>query len=210
MSQVTIIDYGSGNLHSIAKAFEKEAGRKNLKVVTSSKASDIDKASHIVLPGVGAFGDCVKGLASLEGMMDALQKNVRVNKKPFMGVCVGMQMLADEGVENGSHKGLGWISGKVLPLARSDKNLKIPHMGWNEITIEHEHPVLEGIKTGDHVYFVHSYHFNCADENNALASVDYGQRVVSVIANDNIVAAQFHPEKSQQVGLKFISNFLNM
>ncbi|PIR37744.1 MAG: imidazole glycerol phosphate synthase subunit HisH [Alphaproteobacteria bacterium CG11_big_fil_rev_8_21_14_0_20_39_49] len=210
MSQITIIDYGSGNLHSIAKAFEKEAGSHKLKVVISDKADDVDKASHIVLPGVGAFGDCIKGLQGLEGMMDSLHENVRLKKKPFMGVCVGMQMLADEGMENGSHKGLGWISGKVLPLKPSDPNLKIPHMGWNEIRIEQEHPVLEGISSGDHVYFVHSYHFDCTNKNNALASVDYGQRVVSVIANDNIVAAQFHPEKSQQVGLKFISNFLNM
>lgn len=210
MSQVTIIDYGSGNLHSIAKAFEKEAGSRKLKVVVSDKASDVDKASHIILPGVGAFGDCIKGLQALDGMIEALNKNVIVNKKPFMGVCVGMQMLADEGLENGSHKGLGWISGRVIPLKPSDSNLKIPHMGWNEINIEHEHPVLEGINSGDHVYFVHSYHFDCTNKNNALASVDYGQRVVSVIANDNIVAAQFHPEKSQQVGLKFISNFLNM
>lgn len=210
MSQVTIIDYGSGNLHSIAKAFEKEANSKELKVTVSDKASEINKASHIVLPGVGAFGDCVEGLQSLDGMMDSLQENVLNIKKPFMGVCVGMQMLADEGVENGSHKGLGWIPGRVLPLKPSNSSFKIPHMGWNEINIEKEHPVLDGINSGDHVYFVHSYHFDCASENNALASVDYGQRVVSVIANDNIVAAQFHPEKSQQVGLKFISNFLNM
>jgi glutamine amidotransferase len=143
-------------------------------------------------------------------MMEALTNNVIKNKKPFMGVCVGMQMLADEGAENGAHAGLGWISGKVIPIAVNDKSLKIPHMGWNEIKIEKDHPVLEGITSGDHVYFVHSYHFDCTSNNNALASVDYGQRIVSVIANDNIVAAQFHPEKSQQVGLKFISNFLNM
>lgn len=210
MSQVTIIDYGSGNLHSIAKAFEKEAASKGLHVIVSDKAEELDKASHIVLPGVGAFGDCVAGLHKLDGMRLALEENARKKKKPFLGVCVGMQMLADEGMENGSHKGLGWISGKVIPLAPVDKSLKIPHMGWNEIVIEKQHPVLNGIKTGDHVYFVHSYHFDCANINNSLASVEYGQSVVSVIANDNIVAAQFHPEKSQSVGLKFISNFLEM
>jgi len=210
MSQVTIIDYGSGNLHSIEKSFEKEVQDKAMRVVVSDKAEDIERASHIVLPGVGAFGDCIEGLQKLSGMQQALEENVIKQRKPFMGVCVGMQMLADEGFENGSHKGLGWISGKVKPITPNDSSLKIPHMGWNEIKIEKQHPVLDGINSGDHVYFVHSYHFDCVDKNNALASVDYGQRIVSVVANDNIVAAQFHPEKSQSTGLKFISNFLKM
>lgn len=210
MSQVIIIDYGSGNLHSIAKAFEKEATLKGLKVVVSDKVEDLQKASHIVLPGVGAFADCLAGLNKLDGMGFALEENVRKNKKPFLGVCVGMQMLAEEGLENGSHKGLGWIKGKVIPLEPNDKYLKVPHMGWNDINIEKSHPVLKGIQTGDHVYFVHSYHFDCTYASNELASVEYGQKVVAAIANDNIVAAQFHPEKSQAVGLKFIANFLQM
>jgi glutamine amidotransferase len=210
MKQVTIIDYGSGNLHSIAKAFEKEGRKKSFKVVVSDNAEEVRKASHIVLPGVGAFGDCIGGLDKLKGMREALEDAVIKQKKPFMGVCVGMQMLADEGLENGSHKGLGWISGKVIPLKPKDKSLKIPHMGWNELRIEKDHPVLNGIKTGDHVYFVHSYHFDCANSKNTLSTVDYGAPVVAVIANENIVAAQFHPEKSQKTGLKFISNFLEM
>lgn len=206
MTQVTIIDYGSGNLHSIAKAFEKVANGK--KIVVSSDARDIEKASHIVLPGVGAFNDCVNGLEKLDGVKAALQKNVIEKKKPFLGVCVGMQMLADIGLENGEHKGFGWISGRVMPINPKDKSLKIPHMGWNELKINRTHPILDGIENGDHVYFVHSYHFCCNDGSNVLSSVEYGGDVVAVIANDNIVAAQFHPEKSQEVGLKFISNFL--
>lgn len=207
MKQVTIIDYGSGNLHSIAKAFEREAN--GMRVVVSDKAEDIEKASHIVLPGVGAFGDCIKGLESLAGVKDALTKSVMVDKKPFMGVCVGMQMLADEGTEHGSFKGLGWIKGKVVAIDAKD-SLKIPHMGWNEIKIENPHPVFEGIKNGDHVYFVHSYHFMCENKNNVISTVDYGQNITAAIANDNIIATQFHPEKSQEVGLKLISNFLKM
>jgi glutamine amidotransferase len=210
MKQVTIIDYGSGNLHSIAKAFEKEGKKKSFKVVVSDKAEDVLKASHIVLPGVGAFADCISGLEKLTGMKEALTQAVLIDKKPFLGVCVGMQMLADEGLENGSHKGLGWISGKVIPIEPKDKSLKIPHMGWNELNIEKSHPVLNGINSGDHVYFVHSYHFECSDKANILSKVEYGASIVAIIANDNIVAAQFHPEKSQKTGLKFIANFLDM
>lgn len=207
MKKVTIIDYGSGNLHSIAKAFESQT---DFQVSVSSDYKDIENSSHIVLPGVGAFGDCVKGLESLDGMHDSLHEAVMEQKKPFMGVCVGMQMLADTGLENGEHKGLGWIPGVVKPIEPKDSSYKIPHMGWNEIKIEREHPVFKGINDGDHFYFVHSYHFGCKDEKNIISSVEYCYNITAAIANDNIIAAQFHPEKSQKAGLKFISNFLEV
>ncbi|MCE3231870.1 MAG: hisH [Rickettsiaceae bacterium] len=210
MKQVTIIDYGSGNLHSIAKAFEKEGKKKSFKIVVSDRVEDLKTATHIVLPGVGAFGDCIAGLEKLLGMKEALEQAVIKQKKPFMGVCVGMQMLADEGQENGTHKGLGWIPGKVVPIKPQDNRIKIPHMGWNELVVNSSHPILSGIRTGDHVYFVHSYHFKAANTNDAISTVEYGMPLVAVLAKDNIVAAQFHPEKSQKTGLKFIANFLEM
>lgn len=209
MQQVTIIDYGSGNLHSIAKAFEHEAHNSGIDVVVSNRPDDIEKASHIVLPGVGAFADCLHGLKSASGVLSALEKAVMVDKKPFLGVCVGMQMLAEESHEKGIHKGLGWIKGSVVSIDAS-VGLKVPHMGWNELIINQSHPVLSGIKTGDHAYFVHSYWMDCKKTSDILAKVEYGPLLTAVIANDNIVATQFHPEKSQQVGLKLISNFLNM
>ncbi len=208
MKLVTIIDYGSGNLHSIAKAFEKEAKGKGFQVLVSNKVEDVKRASHIVLPGVGAFGNCVAGLAKIDNMMETLRQEVIVNKKPFLGICVGMQMLADVGLEHGNHKGLGWIKGQVVPI--ESKDLKIPHMGWNDIIVNKKHPIMDGINTGDSFYFVHSYHFKCQNEENILSQVEYGLPITAVIANDNIVAAQFHPEKSQEKGLRFISNFLNM
>lgn len=210
MKQITIIDYGSGNLHSIAKAFENEASKAGIIVKISSNAKDISDASHIVLPGVGAFADCLHGLKSASGVLAALEKAVMINKRPFLGVCVGMQMLAEESHEQGLHKGLGWIKGKVIAIDSQKNALKVPHMGWNELEISSPHPILTGIKTGDHAYFVHSYWMSCKEKSNILASVDYGKPLTAVIANDNIVATQFHPEKSQQVGLKLIHNFLNM
>lgn len=210
MKQVTIIDYGSGNLHSIAKAFELQGSASNFIVKVSSSAKDIGSASHIVLPGVGAFADCLKGLKTAPGVLDALEKAVMVDKKPFLGVCVGMQMLAEESHEQGVHKGLGWIKGKVIAIDSQKNLLKVPHMGWNELEVSSHHPILSGIKTGDHAYFVHSYWMSCEDKSDIIASVNYGANITAVIANDNIVATQFHPEKSQQVGLKLINNFLNM
>lgn len=210
MTQVTIIDYGSGNLHSIAKAFELEAKKSGIKVKVSSDAEDIKKASHIVLPGVGAFADCLQGLKSAPGVLDALNTAVIINKKPFLGVCVGMQMLAQESHEQGVHKGLGWIKGKVVAINSHNNVLKVPHMGWNELEIKQDHPVLAGIKSGDHAYFVHSYWMECSNANNVLANVDYGANLTAIIANENIIATQFHPEKSQQLGLKLINNFLTL
>lgn len=210
MKQVTIIDYGSGNLHSIAKAFEREAQGSGFVIKVSSNFQDIETASHIVLPGVGAFADCLKGLRTAKGVLHALEKAVMVDKKPFLGVCVGMQMLAEESHEQGIHKGLGWIKGSVIGIDSQNNVLKVPHMGWNELIIDKPHPALAGIKTGDHAYFVHSYWMDCKDVGDILARVEYGKNLTAVIANDNIVATQCHPEKSQQVGLKLISNFLKM
>jgi glutamine amidotransferase len=210
MKQVTIIDYGSGNLHSIAKAFERQAGASGFVVKVSNSAKDIENASHIVLPGVGAFADCLSGLKSAPGVLDALEKSVISDKKPFLGVCVGMQMLAESSIEQGMHGGLGWIKGKVVPINSQRNALKIPHMGWNELRIINPHPILSGIKTGDHAYFVHSYWMSCEEKSDIIASVEYGTSLTAIIANNNIIATQFHPEKSQQVGLKLINNFLNM
>lgn len=209
MKQVTIIDYGSGNLHSINKAFEKQAAG-NFIVKVSDTAEDIEKASHIVLPGVGAFGDCIKGLKSRHGIIDALNKAVINEKKPFLGVCVGMQMLAEYGLENGRHDGLGWIKGGVIPIDSCGKSLKIPHMGWNELTIVKKTAIIENITSGDHAYFVHSYYFDLKEENALIASTDYGQKLTAIIQKENILGVQFHPEKSQETGLKLISNFLKM
>ncbi len=210
MKKVTIIDYGSGNLHSIAKAFELEADTAGVSIKVSSLAEDIADATHVVLPGVGAFADCLRGLKSAPGVIDALEKSVMVEKKPFLGVCVGMQMLAEESLENGLHKGLGWIKGSVVDIDSRNNTLKVPHIGWNELIINSEHPIFSGIKTGDHAYFVHSYWMSCKEESCIIAEVEYGALLTAAIANDNIVATQFHPEKSQKVGLKLISNFLKM
>ena len=210
MKQVTIIDYGSGNLHSIAKAFEREAGDIGAKVKISSLAADIASASHVVLPGVGAFADCMHGLKSASGVLAALEKAVMIDKKPFLGVCVGMQMLAEESFEQGFHQGLGWIKGRVISIDSQNNTLKVPHMGWNELLITAQHPIFSGIKTGDHAYFVHSYWMECKNSSDVLAKVEYGTALTAAIANENIVATQFHPEKSQNVGLKLISNFCKM
>lgn len=205
---LAIIDYGSGNLRSCAKAFERVA-RVGNPVRVTSVANVLDDATHIVLPGVGAFGDCMQGLAAIPGMIDALTRNVIEKKKPFLGICVGMQMLFTEGHEHGVHKGLGWIEGKVEKLARG--TLKIPHMGWNDLAIGAlQHKLLTGIKTGDHAYFVHSYHAVCATADSILATTDYGGNVAAIVGRGNIMGTQFHPEKSQGVGLRLLENFLQL
>ncbi len=205
---IAIIDYGSGNLHSIAKAVQRVAGKR--KALVTSNARDLRQASHIILPGVGAFGDCRVGLMALSGMMAALEQEVQGNKKPFLGICVGMQLLADKGLEHGAHKGFGWIPGEVKAIKPKDKALKIPHMGWNELILEQTHPVFAGIKTGDHTYFVHSYHLVPKENTCVLATVDYGGKVIAAVAKNNMVGTQFHPEKSQKVGLRVLENFVRM
>lgn len=205
---VIIIDYGSGNLRSVAKAMEHAAnGAVTVKI--SADPSDIHTASHIVLPGVGAFGDCARGLQAVTGLKEALADAVLVNKKPFLGICVGMQLLAEKGYEHGEHAGLGWINGEVVALRPADTALKIPHMGWNELNINNSsHPVLQGITTGMHAYFVHSFHFQCSQPDDVLATTEYGGDVVAIAGKDNIIATQFHPEKSQETGLLLLKNFL--
>lgn len=207
---ITIIDYGSGNLRSAAKAFERavrEAGLHHPVVVTSDP-EEAARADRIVLPGVGAFKDCKSGLSNVSGMTEALEEAVIKRAVPFMGICVGMQLMASRSLEYGETPGLGWIEGDVSALTPSDPSLKIPHMGWNEIRIEREHPVLSDISNGDHIYFVHSYHVAAAHADDVLATVDYGGTVTAIIGRDNMVGTQFHPEKSQTAGLQLIGNFL--
>lgn len=204
---IAIIDYGSGNLRSVAKAFEYvSAGSQDVRVTSDPAA--LAGASHIVLPGVGAFADCMNGLKALPGMLAALETQILQNKKPFLGVCVGMQMLFERGHEHGMHSGLGWLKGEVVALSPNDKSLKIPHMGWNELQINGEHKLLSGIKSGDHAYFVHSYHAKCADASDVLATVEYGQTVTAVVGRGHIMGTQFHPEKSQETGLRLLKNFI--
>lgn len=208
---VVVVDYGSGNLRSVAKALERAAmtGGANTDVCVSGDADRVRHADRIVLPGVGAFGDCLAGLDSLPGMREALSETVLEKARPFLGVCVGMQLLADRGLEHGEHKGLGWVQGDVIPLEGVDNTLKIPHMGWNELTIMADgHPVLAGLATGAHAYFVHSFAFRCESSDTMMASVDYGGRLAAMVGRDNIVGTQFHPEKSQETGLRLLHNFL--
>jgi len=211
MSSVVIIDYGSGNLRSAGKAFERAAQESGLAdgVTVSADPAALAQASHIVLPGVGAFAECMRGLADLPGMLEALAEEVMRKAKPFLGICVGMQLMAVRSLEHGVHKGLGWIAGEVVPLAPSDPALRIPHMGWNELEIvSGGHPVLQDIGPGTHVYFVHSYAISCREAGVVRAQVEYGGKVAAVVARDNMVGTQFHPEKSQAAGLKLIRNFL--
>lgn len=210
---IAIIDYGSGNLCSAAKAFERAADMigLNADVKVTSDPEDVIKAHHVVLPGVGAFADCRSGLAAVDGMTEALSEAVLKQGKPFFGICVGMQLLASHGLEHGSTDGLDWISGDVVAMEPQDSSLKIPHMGWNTITQTNDHPVWEGIPTGAdglHAYFVHSFHFLPQDPDQILGTCDYGQTVTAMVGRDNIIGTQFHPEKSQKLGLALISNFL--
>lgn len=208
---VALVDYGSGNLRSAAKAFERairEAGSGETVAVTADPEA-VRRADRVVLPGVGAFADCKRGLLALPGMVEALDEAVIAGGRPFLGICVGMQLMAEVGREHETCDGLGWIGGEVVALAPSDPALKIPHMGWNELEIAAaEHPLLAGIEAGAHAYFVHSYAMRCADPAHVLAAVDYGGPVAAVIGRDNMAGTQFHPEKSQRMGLRLIANFL--
>ncbi|HJO73211.1 MAG TPA: imidazole glycerol phosphate synthase subunit HisH [Rhodospirillales bacterium] len=208
---VVIIDYGSGNLRSAAKAFERavaEAGSTETVTVTADPAT-VAGAGRVVLPGVGAFGDCMGGLAALPGMLEALDGAVIRGGKPFLGICVGMELMAEMGREHGDHTGLGWIPGEVAALALADAALKIPHMGWNELAMTAPgHPVLAGIAPGAHAYFVHSYALVCTEPAHVLATVEYGGSVTAAVGRDNMIGTQFHPEKSQATGLRLITNFL--
>ena len=210
---VAIIDYGSGNLHSAAKAFERAARESGAEqpILVTSDPDDVRRADRIVLPGVGAFADCRRGLDAVPGMVEVLEENVRRKGKPFFGICVGMQLMAERGREYEVVEGLGWIPGEVDKIAPSDPNLKIPHMGWNTLTERKAHPLLGGILLGSeglHAYFVHSYQLKAQDRSDLVAEADYGGPVTAMIGRDNMAGTQFHPEKSQRLGLALIANFL--
>ncbi|HEU4519044.1 MAG TPA: imidazole glycerol phosphate synthase subunit HisH [Microvirga sp.] len=210
---VAIVDYGSGNLHSAAKAFERAAREAGLaaEVAVTSDPDAVRRADRVVLPGVGAFADCRRGLDSVPGMVDALTEAVRDGGRPFMGICVGMQLMATRGLEYETSPGLDWIGGDVAPIQPDDPGLKIPHMGWNTLHPQRDHPVLDGIETGPdglHAYFVHSYALQPAEADDVLAVSSYGGPLTAIVARDNLVGTQFHPEKSQALGLKLIANYL--
>ncbi len=210
---VAIIDYGSGNLHSAAKAFERAArGMENPdRIIVTRDPEIVFRADRVVLPGVGAFADCRKGLEALDGMVEAMTEAVRDKARPFFGICVGMQLMATQGKEYDTTPGLDWIAGDVEKISPRDENLKIPHMGWNTLDLVREHPVLEKLPFGDkgrHAYFVHSYHLKAANENDVVARADYGGPVTAIVAKDTMIGTQFYPQKSQRFGLALISNFL--
>ncbi len=210
---VAIIDYGSGNLHSAQKAFERAAREAGvtLRIDVTSRPEDVFAAERIVLPGVGAFADCRRGLDHVKGMVEALEELVRKGGKPFLGICVGAQLLATRGLEYEVVSGLDWIAGDVAPIKPADPKLKIPHMGWNTLDVKRAHPALAGIRTGPdglHAYFVHSYQIYAEDPADVIATADYGGPVTAIVARDNMLGTQFHPEKSQTLGLRLIANFL--
>jgi glutamine amidotransferase len=210
---VAIIDYGSGNLHSVAKAFERAARERATAqpVEVTGDPARVRCADRIVLPGVGAFADCRRGLDAVAGMMEALDEAVCRKGRPFLGICVGMQLMAERGREYTVTDGIGWIRGEVCRINPSDPALKIPHMGWNTIEVHRSHPLLEGIPLGAdglHAYFVHSFHLQVADPDDLVAQCDYGGPVTALVGRDNCAGTQFHPEKSQKLGLALIGNFL--
>ena len=212
METVAIIDYGSGNLRSAAKAFERAVREAGLArdIVVTDDADVVAGADRVVLPGVGAFRDCRDGLAARDGMRDALDTAVVARAQPFLGICVGMQLMATRGLEHGETAGFGWIPGDVVPIRPVDKALKIPHMGWNELDITAtDHPLLSGFAGAHrHAYFVHSYHLAAANVGDVLATTDYGGPITAAVGRDNMIGTQFHPEKSQQTGLALITAFL--
>ncbi len=202
--KIALIDYGSGNLQSAYKALELVSDYKK-KIFVTSNSKDLLKADKIILPGVGAFADCMKGLKSISGMINVLNEVVLEKKKPFLGICIGMQLMATEGKEKGNHKGLGWIEGKVIKI-KKNKKIKIPHMGWNTVKVASKHPIIKRKKFES--YFVHSYNFICKDKKNVLATCDYQQKITAIVGKENIIGTQFHPEKSQKVGLEILKNFV--
>ncbi|MEZ5841680.1 MAG: imidazole glycerol phosphate synthase subunit HisH [Hyphomicrobiales bacterium] len=209
---VAIIDYGSGNLRSAAKAFERAARETGAgEVIVTADPAVVAGADRIVLPGVGAFADCRAGLFAVDGMVDALFEAVTARGRPFLGICVGMQLMASRGLEHGVTEGFGWIAGDVVRIEPDDASLKVPHMGWNTLDVVNDHALLEGIETGAnglHAYFVHSYHLKPTNRSDVIAETSYGGAVTAFVGRDNIAGTQFHPEKSQKLGLRLIANFL--
>ena len=211
--KVAIIDYGSGNLRSATKAFERAARESGVSadIILTADAEIVRTADRIVLPGVGAYADCKAGLAHVPGMIDALQEAVITRANPFLGICVGMQLMSSRGLEKTVTQGLDWIKGDVVEMTPTDPDLKIPQIGWNTIDLKKPHPLFDGIRTGEtglHAYFVHSYHFATSNPDDVLAVTNYGGAMTAAVARDNMVGTQFHPEKSQKLGLALIANFL--
>ena len=211
--RVAIIDYGSGNLRSAVKAFERAAGDHGIaaEILLTDRPEVVAAADRVVLPGVGAYADCKAGLDAVSGMREAMEDNVRGKGRPFLGICVGMQLMSERGLEKTVTEGLGWIAGDVVEMTPADPNLKIPQIGWNTLTLAREHALFAGIPTGEsglHAYFVHSYHFAASDPSTVVATTDYGGPVTAFVGRDNLAGAQFHPEKSQSLGLALIANFL--
>ncbi len=211
--KVAIIDYGSGNLRSAQKAFERAAREAGISadISLTSDAGFVANADRIVLPGVGAYADCRSGLDAVDGMVGALTRAVIDHAKPFLGICVGMQLMAERGLEKQTTNGLGWIGGDVVRMEPSDQSLKIPQIGWNTLQVVNAHPLLKGIETGEnglHAYFVHSYHLQCKKPEQCIATTDYDGAVTAIVGRDNMIGTQFHPEKSQRLGLALIGNFL--
>ena len=210
MSLTALVDYDSGNLHSAQKAFERmahEAGHGT--IVVTAEPDVVARADRIVLPGDGAYPSCKAALLRFDGLFEAIEEAVTARAVPFMGICIGMQMMSTRGLEFEPTEGFGWVPGEVVKIDPADPTLKVPHMGWNDLVIDNPHPVLEGIATGDHAYFVHSYHFKVANPAHLLAHVDYAGPITAIVGRDNMVGTQFHPEKSQATGLRIISNFLS-
>ncbi len=204
-----LIDYDSGNLHSAEKAFQRMAAEGGHgPVIVTDDPEAVAKADRVVLPGDGAFPACRRGLQAIDGLEAALIEAVETRAVPFLGICVGMQMLTSWGREYEDVAGFGWVPGEVVRITPSDTGLKVPHMGWNDLVIDQPHPVLDGIKTGDHAYFVHSYHMHVSEPGHLLAHADYGGPVTAIVGRDTVVGTQFHPEKSQSAGLRLIANFL--
>ena len=209
MPLTVLVDYDSGNLHSAEKAFQRMAQEVDAgEILVTSRPEDVARADRIVLPGDGAFPACRRALGAHGGLFEAIDEAVRIKARPFLGICVGMQMLASWGREYQDTAGFGWIGGEVVRIRPSDPRLKVPHMGWNDLVIDRPHPVLAGLATGDHAYFVHSYHFLVDDPAHLLAHADYAGPITAIIGRDTIVGTQFHPEKSQALGLRLIANFL--
>ena len=210
---LAIIDYGSGNLHSAAKAFERAARDSGLEtpVLVTSEPEKVMRAERIVLPGVGAFKDCRDGLKAVPDLWDTIEDEVSRRGKPFLGICVGMQLMASRGLEHDVTEGFGWIPGDVKPISPRDPSFKIPHMGWNTLDSRKPHALLDGIALGEnglHAYFVHSYHLDARDAAHVVATTDHGTTVTAIVGRDNIAGTQFHPEKSQALGLSLLANFL--
>jgi glutamine amidotransferase len=212
MNLLTIIDYGCGNIRSVYNAFNLISEQKKLRIVISSNKSDIERSSHLVLPGVGSYETCINGLRN-SNLIDSILKKVNIEKKPFLGICVGMQMLASKGFENGEFLGLNWIKGNVKKIKKSHELLKIPHMGWNNLLIKKENSFIRKLKEkidkpSISAYFVHSYNFETEDSKNKIMTTNYGQEITAMVSKENIIGVQFHPEKSHKFGIKFLETFI--